>query len=67
MIDRTLSRPREIIQFCAQTVETARERAATLPLPYAAVGWTERDPASLIEILWHVGFLTARPASGPGP
>ena len=126
MIDRTLTRPREIIQFCAQTLETARERAATLPLPYAAAGWTERsysaeraqdiaaeyrfqyggllgvfdafrrqpetlsrgdleflclqlatgdiptegteawltdrDPASLIEILWHVGFLTAQPA-----
>lgn len=42
MIDRTLHRPREIIHFCAQTVEHARERAAGLPLPYAAIGWTER-------------------------
>jgi hypothetical protein len=126
MIDRTLYRPREVIQFCAQTVESARERAASLPLPYAAVSWTERgysaeraqdiaaeyrfqypgllgvfdafrhqpetlsrpeleliclelamgdiptagtanwildrDPASIIEVLWHIGFLTARPA-----
>jgi hypothetical protein len=42
MIDRTLHRPREIIQFCTQTVETARERAASLPLPYAAISWAER-------------------------
>jgi hypothetical protein len=42
MIERTLCRPREIIQFCADTLDTARERAASLPLPYAAVGWTER-------------------------
>ena len=43
MIERTLHRPREIIQFCTQTVETARERAASLPLPYAAISWTERS------------------------
>lgn len=131
MIERTLHRPREIIQFCAETVETARERAATLPLPYAAVNWTERgysaerakdiaaeyrfqyqglldvfdvfrgrsaafsrddlellclelatgeipttgtsswltdrDPADVIEILWHVGFLTAQPVSQTQP
>jgi hypothetical protein len=42
MIGRTLLRPREIIQFCTQTVETARERAATLPLPYAAISRAER-------------------------
>jgi hypothetical protein len=42
MIARTLLRPREIIQFCTQTVETARERATTLPLPYAAISWAER-------------------------
>jgi TIR domain len=127
MVDRTLHRPREIILFCAQALEKARERAATLPLPYAAVSWAERgfsaeraqdiaaeyrfqypgllavfdafrrrpetlgrdelellclelatgdipaagtsawlsdrDPASIIEILWHVGFLTAQPAT----
>jgi hypothetical protein len=131
MIERTLHRPREIIQFCTETVETARERATTLPLPYAAIGWTERgysaerardiaaeyrfqypsllgvfdafrgrsetfgrddlellclelatgeipttgtsawladrDPADVIEILWHVGFLTAQPASHSTP
>src|SRR5262249_12606422 len=42
MIDRTLHRPREIILFCAQALEKARERAVTLPLPYAAVSWAER-------------------------
>ena len=42
MLDRTLHRPREIIQFCAETVEAARERTAQLPLPYAAISWTER-------------------------
>ncbi len=42
MLDRTLHRPREIIQFCAETVEAARERTAQLPLPYAAIAWTER-------------------------
>lgn len=52
MIDRTLHRPGEIIQFCTQTVETARERADTL---------------DVIEILWSVGFLTAQPASLPAP
>jgi hypothetical protein len=131
MIERTLHRPREIIQFCTETVETARGRAATLPLPYAAIGWTEpgysaerakdiaaeyrfqyrgllgvfdafrgrsqtfsreeiellclelatgdipttgtsswltdRDPADVIEILWHIGFLTAQPASETNP
>jgi len=129
VVGRTLQRPREIIQFCAETVEKARERALTLPLPYAAIGWTERtysaeraqdiaaeyrfqypgllgvfdafrrrpvtlsrgdlellclelamgdvptagtdawladrDPASVIEILWQVGFLTAQAATGP--
>jgi hypothetical protein len=127
MIERTLHRPREIIQFCTETLETARERAATLPLPYAAISWTERgysaerakdiaaeyrfqyagllgvfdafrgrsetldrdnvellclelatgeipttgtsswltdrDPADVIEILWHVGFLTVEPVT----
>ena len=131
MLERTLRRPREIIQFCTETVEMARERAATLPLPYAAIGWTERgysaerardiaaeyrfqyggllgvfdafrgrtgtlsradiellclelatgdiptagtsswlvdrDTDDVIEILWHVGFLAAQPASGIRP
>jgi hypothetical protein len=129
VLERTLHRPREIIQFCAETLEAARERAVALPLPYAAISWTERgysaerardiaaeyrfqyngllgvfdafrgwpetlsrddlellclelatgeiptagtsawlanrDPADVIEILWHVGFLTAQaPALG---
>ncbi len=42
MVERTLHRPREIIQFCADTVESARERTQSLPLPYAAISWTER-------------------------
>jgi hypothetical protein len=42
MIERTLHRPREIIQFCAETVDQARERTVNLPLPYASIGWTER-------------------------
>ena len=128
MVGRTLHRPREIIQFCTETVELARERGVGLPLPYAAIGWTERaysaerakdiaaeyryqyagllgifdafrgrsevitrddlellclelatgeirtsgtgswlpdrDPDELIEILWHIGFITAQPAGG---
>ncbi|HUK70030.1 MAG TPA: hypothetical protein VLW50_14970 [Streptosporangiaceae bacterium] len=128
MVGRTLHRPREIIQFCTETVEHARERGAGLPLPYAAIGWTERaysaerakdiaaeyryqypgllgvfdafrgqaeilsrddiellclelatgetptrgtsswlpdrEPGDLIEIFWHIGFLTAQPAGG---
>jgi hypothetical protein len=131
MVERTLHRPREIIQFCTETLETARERAASLPLPYAAIGWTERsysaerakdiaaeyrfqyggllgvfeafrgreqtfsrgdleflclelatgeipatgasawltdrDPADVIEILWHIGFLTAQADGGTRP
>jgi hypothetical protein len=131
MADRTLHRPREIIQFCAETLEQARERAARLPLPYAAIGWTERaysaerardiaaeyrfqypgllgvfdafrgegptlgrgdiellclelatgetpaagtsawlrdrDPDDVIEVLWHVGFLTAQPSGDAKP
>jgi hypothetical protein len=43
MVERTLHRPREIIQFCTETLEMARERAVTLPLPYAAISWTERS------------------------
>jgi hypothetical protein len=130
MIERTLHRPRELIQFCAETLERARERAVTLPLPYAAISWTERgysaerakdiaaeyrfqyngllgvfdafrgrpetlerddlellclelatgeipttgtsawlkdrEPTNLIEILWHVGFLTAQPGAADG-
>ncbi len=128
MVGRTLHRPREIIQFCTETLEHSRERGVGLPLPYAAIGWTERaysaerakdiaaeyrfqyagllgvfdafrgrsevltrddlellcielatgeiptsgtsswlpdrEPGELIEILWHIGFITAQPAGG---
>ena len=43
MIDRTLYRPREIIQFCTEVVELARSRTSGLPLPYAAISWAERS------------------------
>jgi hypothetical protein len=43
MIDRTLYRPREIIQFCTEALELARERSPALPLPYAAINWAERN------------------------
>jgi hypothetical protein len=37
MIDRTLYRPREIIHFCAQALESARDLRATVPLRHAPV------------------------------
>jgi hypothetical protein len=37
MIDRTLYRPREIIQFCTLALECARDSQATVPLRHAAV------------------------------
>lgn len=131
MIDRTLYRPREIIQFCTEALDTARGRPTRLPLPYAAITRAEHgysaerakdiaaeyryqypgllsvfdvfrgrshtfarddlemlclelatgdiptrdtfswlphcDPDTLIEILWQVGFLTARPIGDAGP
>ncbi|MCW2918714.1 MAG: hypothetical protein JWN52_6782 [Actinomycetia bacterium] len=130
MIDRTLYRPREIIEFCTETLEAARGRTATLPLPYEAIRRAERgysgerakdiaaeyrfqypgllgifdvfrgrghafgrddlellclelatgdiptretsswvpncDPDDLIEVLWQIGFLTARPIGDNG-
>jgi hypothetical protein len=41
MIDRTLYRPREIIQFCSEVLEQARGRHAGLPVPYAAIERSE--------------------------
>jgi hypothetical protein len=35
MIDRTLYRPREIIQFCTQAVETTQERRGSTPIDYS--------------------------------
>jgi hypothetical protein len=36
-IDRTLYRPREIIQFCTDALENARGRVGRLPLPFQAI------------------------------
>jgi hypothetical protein len=41
MIDRTLYRPREIIQFCTQAVEQARERSGLPPVDYAVLSDAE--------------------------
>ncbi|WP_433181843.1 P-loop ATPase, Sll1717 family [Actinoallomurus sp. CA-150999] len=40
--DRTLYRPREIIEFCTTVLEVARDRTPTLPLPYETIRWAER-------------------------
>ncbi|MFJ8031250.1 P-loop ATPase, Sll1717 family [Streptomyces sp. NPDC096032] len=128
MVDRTLYRPREIIQFCTQAVEAAQDGSTVPPIDYPVIstaenvysgerakdiaaeyrfqypgllevfeafrgkiytfdrdelellcleliageirvdgaeGWLERcDPDSLIEILWHVGFLRAQVVGG---
>ena len=37
MIDRTLYRPREIIQFCTLALESARDSQTTVPLRHPAV------------------------------
>src|ERR1700759_5578855 len=37
MIDRTLYRPREIIQFCVHALESARDAQAPVPLAPATV------------------------------
>jgi len=37
MIDRTLYRPREIIQFCTQSAEQGRDHGGRVPLRYSAV------------------------------
>jgi hypothetical protein len=41
MIDRTLYRPREIIQFCTLALECARDSQTTVPLQPI---WTAQDP-----------------------
>lgn len=40
--DRTLYRPREVIQYCATALELARDRWRTLPLPFEALTQAER-------------------------
>lgn len=37
MIERTLYRPREIIQFCTQAIECSRESNSVIPVKHAAV------------------------------
>lgn len=41
MVDRTLYRPRELIQFCSEALEQARGRGSKLPVPYAAIERSE--------------------------
>ncbi|GAA0362241.1 hypothetical protein NE235_22355 [Actinoallomurus spadix] len=40
--DRTLYRPREIIEFCTTVLEVARDRAPALPLPFEMLRPAER-------------------------
>lgn len=54
MVDRTLYRPRELIQLAFGDVPT-HGTGSWLPLC---------DPGDLIEILWRAGLLTAQPAEG---
>lgn len=42
VIDRTLYRPREVIQFCTSALELARGRARGFPLPFEALTCAER-------------------------
>jgi hypothetical protein len=42
LVDRTLYRPREVIQFCTQALECGREAQGRLPLRHAAVREAER-------------------------
>jgi hypothetical protein len=42
MIDRTLYRPREIIQFCTQAIECCRDSQAGIPLRSATIREAER-------------------------
>ncbi|GAA4393251.1 hypothetical protein GCM10023088_72380 [Actinomadura verrucosospora] len=41
MVDRTLYRPRELIQFCSEALEQARARRSKLPVPYSAIERSE--------------------------
>ncbi len=42
VMDRTLYRPREVIQFCTEALENARGRVSHLPLPNVALTKAER-------------------------
>jgi hypothetical protein len=46
MVDRTLYRPREIIQFCTQAFECGHDLKSGLPLRHAAVKEAEREYSS---------------------
>ena len=41
MVDRTLYRPREIVQFCTDCVEMARQTASASPIDYAVISAAE--------------------------
>ncbi|QKW35234.1 hypothetical protein HUT06_15285 [Actinomadura sp. NAK00032] len=41
MVDRTLYRPRELIQFCSEALAQARGRVSRLPVPYSAIERSE--------------------------
>jgi hypothetical protein len=41
LVDRTLYRPREIIQFCTQVAELAQERDETVPFDYSVISEAE--------------------------
>ena len=41
MVDRTLYRPRELIQFCSEALEQARARRSRLPVPYSSIERSE--------------------------
>ncbi|RKS74569.1 hypothetical protein BZB76_3086 [Actinomadura pelletieri DSM 43383] len=41
MVDRTLYRPREIIQFCSEALANGRTRTSRLPVPYSAIERSE--------------------------
>jgi hypothetical protein len=43
VIDRTLYRPREIIQFCSEALEGAKDRRSGLPLAFTAIQRVERN------------------------
>ncbi|GAA2861426.1 hypothetical protein GCM10010472_18430 [Pseudonocardia halophobica] len=43
MVSRTLHRPREMILFCAQALQTAEETSAALPLNYRTIAAAESD------------------------
>lgn len=41
IVDRSLYRPREVVQFCSQVVDLAREQHAEFPIDYATISSAE--------------------------